>query len=73
MKNIIYSTITVVALLVAVMYIGSQIAEAYRLSNVEELAKIKEKRKELNEYSKYYNSLTEHQQDSIKNLRRVLR
>ena len=73
MKNIIYSIITVVALVVAVMYIGSQIAEAYRLSNVKELAQIKAKRKELNDYAKYYNTLTEQQQDSIKSLRKALR
>lgn len=73
MKHIIYSIITVVTLIVAVMYIGSQVSEAYRLSEVEDLAKIKAKRKELNEYAKYYNSLTEHQQDSVKSLRKALR
>lgn len=73
MKHIIYSIATVVTLIVAVMYIGSQVAEAYRLSEVEDLAKIKAKRKELNDYAKYYNSLTEHEQDSVKSLRKALR
>lgn len=73
MRHIVYSIITVVTLIVAVMYIGSQVSEAYRLQEVKELAQIKARRKELNDYAKYYNSLTEQQQDSVKSLIKALR
>ncbi len=67
-KNTILSVIITLVIVIGSVKVGIIFADSYTASCVADKAKIEAKRKDLNEFAKYYNSLDSIGQDSVKRL-----